>query len=100
MGKFPVMRTTIATKVLTCRLLNSRAFRLAPSRPRSHKSISTGRRAIMAAASTQKLDVNTPDSTWREVLGTQEYRILRQKGTEAPCTSQRRSSTADVAGLP
>ena len=26
----------------------------------------------MAAADTQKLDKNTPDATWREVLGTAE----------------------------
>ncbi|CAK0787049.1 Peptide methionine sulfoxide reductase B5 [Coccomyxa viridis] len=36
----------------------------------------------MASSAGTKLGKDTPDSTWKEVLSTDEYRILRQKGTE------------------
>ncbi|DBA74098.1 TPA: Peptide methionine sulfoxide reductase B2, chloroplastic [Trebouxia sp. C0004] len=36
----------------------------------------------MSAQSDTKLDKNTPDSKWKEILSAEEYHILRQKGTE------------------
>ncbi|EIE20532.1 methionine sulfoxide reductase B [Coccomyxa subellipsoidea C-169] len=36
----------------------------------------------MASGTNVQLDKNTPESTWKEVLSTEQYRILRQKGTE------------------
>jgi len=81
------MRTSITTSALTTRFLNLRIFRQSPP-SRLHSFSGRLQYTVMAAANTQKLDANTPDSTWREVLGTQEYRILRQKGTEAPGTGE------------
>eukprot|EP00884_Botryococcus_braunii_P010378 jgi/Botrbrau1/19341/Bobra.0073s0066.1 len=34
------------------------------------------------------LGKHTTENEWREILGTEEYRILRQKGTEGPGTGE------------
>jgi len=40
--------------------------------------------ASLAGKEGRVLDKNTPDSEWREILNTEEYKILREKDTEAP----------------
>ncbi|CAL8464990.1 g4525 [Coccomyxa elongata] len=36
----------------------------------------------MASETQVQLDKSTPETKWKEILSTEEYRILRQKGTE------------------
>ncbi|KAK9843660.1 hypothetical protein WJX81_001461 [Elliptochloris bilobata] len=49
----------------------------------------------MAAQQSTNLDKSTPENVWKEVLGTEEYRILRQKGTEPAGTGEYNKMKAD-----
>ncbi|KAK9824029.1 hypothetical protein WJX72_007099 [[Myrmecia] bisecta] len=42
----------------------------------------------MASNTDVNLDKSTPENKWKEVLSTEEYQILRQKGTEPAGTGQ------------
>jgi peptide-methionine (R)-S-oxide reductase len=44
---------------------------------------------------TEKLDVNTTDEEWRERLTPQEYRVLRQQGTEPAFSGEYNEFKAD-----
>ncbi|WZZ75783.1 hypothetical protein YC2023_087153 [Brassica napus] len=58
-----------------------------PSSPPSFSSLRRGFRGgrITAMASSAPGSVNKPEEEWRAVLSPEQFRILRQKGTESVC---------------
>lgn len=67
-----------------CRAFNARPFtsgRLLVGTVCVPRSV---RPVRVMASSAENLDKSTPENKWKEILSTEEYRILREKGTEPP----------------
>lgn len=59
-------------------------FRALPKSPYTKLAFATSPAAFMSSSSSAPADANKSEHEWQAVLNKEQFRVLRQKGTEAP----------------